>query len=574
MSIKYIVSTVKNNDQLIGARVIDTETLTAINLPIDRIKSLSEHIKNVELRDGELVWTHGAMSRYPSVRFESGEVENRDSVVVLGVDSNKVYTIANYNGDVTTISEEGLISYANKFSLANCKLVTKGETSYIASISGELDVIESKPRLKYDTLTNKITVTVPSTGVTKLVIPSQIGVYTIRRPEEIEIVPSICKYKIKHLVLPNTVYTLKLALLKALPNLEKLECMGTISIVEHKAFASCKNLKYVSAVNIDFNSGDVFKGAQSLKRVELKVQPESIGYEAFSGCKNLEIGNLLGEGLTYVGNEAFSGCDNITEITLPSTLNTIDSSAFTDCRNLKTVNIKNYALDIRSIKINKNQPSIKLFDGCGEVNVNIPYYFPESVLRYISVQAKIVRDNPPDTLEKDELKKMKASVLGGSFGTIKKAKSNQDMKSALMVVSGEVFKKGVCECAMTYFHGTHRRISNTIADKGVFFDVTLYIQRSNAISNYGKFIASRVGQNYMVIVNSSSLIVVPVGPHLYLEAIDEGKDMIGYNLALLLPTTMFKVKASEIANIREEGNSLVITNKDGEVRKIQGLGGI
>lgn len=86
-------------------------------------------------------------------------------------------------------------------------------------------------------------------------------------------------------------------------------------------------------------SESVFKDCINLKEVvfEEGSRLKKIGKYAFSGCSNLR--NIrLPEGLEHIGNGCF--CEtNLEEITIPSSVATIEEYAFYNCRSLKKVTL-------------------------------------------------------------------------------------------------------------------------------------------------------------------------------------------------------------------------------------------
>ncbi len=82
-----------------------------------------------------------------------------------------------------------------------------------------------------------------------------------------------------------------------------------------------------------------FRGLNSVTKVTFGKDVTSTGYEAFYGCSSLaEI--ELNEGLVSIGSLAFYQAA-ITEIQLPSTLETLNNRAFKNCSNLTYIDIPN-----------------------------------------------------------------------------------------------------------------------------------------------------------------------------------------------------------------------------------------
>ncbi len=92
----------------------------------------------------------------------------------------------------------------------------------------------------------------------------------------------------------------------------------TVTYIPKKAFLNCKALEEAIICGTDVSEA-AFKGCEALRRVE------------------------LGEGCTVIGggmdSGAFQSCTNLTEIAFPSTLTSINTSAFMDCMYLETVDL-------------------------------------------------------------------------------------------------------------------------------------------------------------------------------------------------------------------------------------------
>ncbi len=80
-----------------------------------------------------------------------------------------------------------------------------------------------------------------------------------------------------------------------------------------------------------------FRDMTALETVTFGSDVVTMGYEAFTYCPNLTTVKL-NEGLESIGSCAFYGC-GLTEITIPSTVNTLNNRAFKNCANLKYIDI-------------------------------------------------------------------------------------------------------------------------------------------------------------------------------------------------------------------------------------------
>lgn len=81
--------------------------------------------------------------------------------------------------------------------------------------------------------------------------------------------------------------------------------------------------------------GYAFKGS-AVTSVSMPEGITSIGFEAFSGCQNLE-SVTLPESLTTLGNDAFRSCSSLKTIKIPSGVTAIPDFCFNDCCNLESI---------------------------------------------------------------------------------------------------------------------------------------------------------------------------------------------------------------------------------------------
>lgn len=96
------------------------------------------------------------------------------------------------------------------------------------------------------------------------------------------------------------------------------------------AFYAQVNLTSVTISSGVTNIGaDAFESCDSLGSVTLPNTVKTIGSFAFSGCARLT-SISLGTGLTSIGTEAFSGCEMLTSLALPNSLTNIASYSFYD----------------------------------------------------------------------------------------------------------------------------------------------------------------------------------------------------------------------------------------------------
>ena len=134
-----------------------------------------------------------------------------------------------------------------------------------------------------------------------------------------------------------------------------------ITIIGFEAFSGCQNLESVALPESLTTFGShAFSSCKSLKAIKIPSVVTTIPDRCFSGCSSLE-SVTIPEGVTDIGGAAFSGC-NLKALTLPESLEKIGSSAFCSNSSLKSVNIP---AKVKTIET-------QAFYGCGLTDLVIP----------------------------------------------------------------------------------------------------------------------------------------------------------------------------------------------------------
>ncbi len=99
-----------------------------------------------------------------------------------------------------------------------------------------------------------------------------------------------------------------------------------------------ENRNYKSENNaIITTEGELVAGCKSTTTIPTSVT--SIGSHAFSGCSELT-SVTIGNHVTSIGEYAFSGCNQLTSVTVPDSVTSIGEYAFSRCSSLKEVTMK------------------------------------------------------------------------------------------------------------------------------------------------------------------------------------------------------------------------------------------
>lgn len=168
-------------------------------------------------------------------------------------------------------------------------------------------------------------------GVTKFVMPTKLVSKDANGNRKVTTITTIGKNafnakaagkeacaKIKIIVFPTTLKTLKTNAFDGCSGLEKIDLSNTqIGAIGNYSFRNCSNLAEV-------------KAPDTLK---------SIGAASFANCKKLLKIDLSKTQVTYIGQYAFSYCKNLKEAILPENLTGLDSFAFWHCEEMEKVNL-------------------------------------------------------------------------------------------------------------------------------------------------------------------------------------------------------------------------------------------
>lgn len=230
------------------------------------------------------------------------------------------------------------------------------------------------------------------------VVPSTVKIigdysfYTCNQPEKITIpngvkeIPTSCFEKCKNLksvVLPNSILDISFSAFEDCENLANVNIPNNVKTINYRAFRNCTNLKSVyvpkstttlyngtfsdctglESINVDKNNKkytSVSGVFYDKKKVTLIQYPSSkkatsftvpntvktIESEAFSCSKYLKSVTIQNS-VTDLGSDTFTCCVNLEKVTLPNSIKVIKDGVFSNCTKLKYINIPNSVKEIQ-----------------------------------------------------------------------------------------------------------------------------------------------------------------------------------------------------------------------------------
>ncbi|CAJ1963492.1 unnamed protein product [Cylindrotheca closterium] len=120
----------------------------------------------------------------------------------------------------------------------------------------------------------------------------------------------------------------------------------SVTMIEDYACQDCWSLTQVHFAEdglLTVIGMKAFFGCESLSEVNIPSSVETIGESAFTGCQSLAR-VVLQEGLKTIDSGAFMECVKLEQVDIPRTLEVLGSSAFYRCTSLQEVNIEEGSL--------------------------------------------------------------------------------------------------------------------------------------------------------------------------------------------------------------------------------------
>lgn len=114
-----------------------------------------------------------------------------------------------------------------------------------------------------------------------------------------------------------------------------VEMSETVESIGNQAFEGCKNLqKVVMKGDVESIGSKAFRGCESLTEIQIPGSVKTIGIRAFEDCRNLQK-LIIEEGIEKIGMSAFEGCERLARIQMPGSIKTVENWLFRNCTNLQ-----------------------------------------------------------------------------------------------------------------------------------------------------------------------------------------------------------------------------------------------
>lgn len=316
----YVIALHMDGKEVAGYRIIDTINLKYLDYTVSALiramASSNLKIDNLVLNNKKLV-LGASVDRFPML--SNGTCYNNQyKATVIGyqqaIGGGNIYSLMNYDGRVVKMDEYKLIQYGEKYGLTNGKVVTKGDTKFVASLHGSFRNMLVRPKFRY--LANKesrikpcLYIEIPLGFSGDLEIPEMdsYGV-AVEAIQDAVVFPDSEALNVKRLTFPKSVYKITDTWAKTFPNLKEVRVTSFSTTLTKGAFANSKIESFRASTRVNGISDFAFKGCRNLKSIISPLGIPSIGEESFSGCVNLNIQSILDQSVGRIETKAFTGC--------------------------------------------------------------------------------------------------------------------------------------------------------------------------------------------------------------------------------------------------------------------------
>ncbi|KAK8890642.1 hypothetical protein M9Y10_035425 [Tritrichomonas musculus] len=171
------------------------------------------------------------------------------------------------------------------------------------------------------------------------------GIEKLKIKGDIKSIPSDMFYKhktLKEIEIPSSIKSIKINEFYGCTLLTKVsfEIPCSITKIDKKAFYECFSLSEINIPSISSIQDDVFYECKKLTKITIPSSATSIGEYSFCRCISLEqVTFEMPSSLTSIEYSAFQGCSSLTRIVIPSSVTAIKGYAFNECSSLIEITI-------------------------------------------------------------------------------------------------------------------------------------------------------------------------------------------------------------------------------------------
>lgn len=158
--------------------------------------------------------------------------------------------------------------------------------------------------------------------------------------------------------IPSSVTTIDHGAFMWCSKLSTVTIPSSVTTIRGKAFYGCGVTSIVIPSSVDSIAAMTFMNCTSLTSITIPSSVTAIGASAFCNCNRLP-SIVIPSSVTSIGNFAFDNCESLTKIFIPSSVISIGSAAFSGCTALIEIDTNNPVYSsLNSVIYNKDKTTL------------------------------------------------------------------------------------------------------------------------------------------------------------------------------------------------------------------------
>ncbi len=154
---------------------------------------------------------------------------------------------------------------------------------------------------------------------------------------------------LEKVTLPNTIDRIQERVFYGCKSLKSISIPSGVKVIEPCAFTDCQSLTEIKLPeNLEEIGDSAFSGCIALKKIEIPQSVKSMGGGAFRGCSELAELNISDYSITKILDETFMDCPSLKSVVLPKGLTTVGANAFRNDTALTKVTVPDSVTSINS----------------------------------------------------------------------------------------------------------------------------------------------------------------------------------------------------------------------------------